>query len=174
VAQAFEDLVAEAEAVSVDGWDFSWLDGRASEARPSWGYARMMGERMAAASAALDIQTGGGEVLAGVRRRPHLTVATESWAPNVARATRRLHARGVPVVVHDAERPLPFGASAFDLVVCRHPVGVWWQEIARAPRWRAPRWRAPRWHAPHTGAHLKLARTPVLAESKPLPVRGYR
>jgi len=31
VARAFEDLVAAAEAVSVDGWDFSWLDGRASE-----------------------------------------------------------------------------------------------------------------------------------------------
>ncbi|MFH8471593.1 hypothetical protein [Streptomyces sp. NPDC018000] len=35
----FDALVAEA-AVSVDGWDFSWLDGRATEQRPSWGYAR--------------------------------------------------------------------------------------------------------------------------------------
>jgi SAM-dependent methyltransferase len=90
-----------------------------------------MGERMTAASAALDVQTGGGEVLAGVSRLPVLTVATESWPPNVARATRRLHQLGVAVVVHDAERPLPFGASAFDLVVCRHPVSVWWEEIAR-------------------------------------------
>jgi SAM-dependent methyltransferase len=134
VAQTFEDLVAEAEAVSVDGWDFSWLDGRAREERPSWGYARMMGERMAAASAALDIQTGGGEVLAGVRQRAALTVATESWPPNVARATSRLHPLGVAVIAHDAAQPLPFGASAFDLVVCRHPVSVWWDEIARVLR----------------------------------------
>lgn len=62
MTRAFDDLVAEAQAASVQGWDFSWLDGRASEERPSWGYARMMGERMAVASAALDIQTGGGEV----------------------------------------------------------------------------------------------------------------
>ncbi|MGF2951999.1 SAM-dependent methyltransferase, partial [Mycobacterium sp. THU-M116] len=27
MARSFEDLVSEAESVSVDGWDFSWLDG---------------------------------------------------------------------------------------------------------------------------------------------------
>jgi SAM-dependent methyltransferase len=134
VAQSFEDLVAEAAAVSVDGWDFSWLQGRASEQRPSWGYARMMGERMATASAALDIQTGGGEVLAGVPRLPVLATATESWPPNVERATQRLHPLGVVVVAHDDEPPLPFAASAFDLVVCRHPVAVLWEEVARVLR----------------------------------------
>lgn len=134
MTRAFEDLVAEAAAVSVDGWDFSWLDGRASEERPSWGYARMMAERMAAASAALDIQTGGGEVLAGVSELPILTVATESWPPNVVRATRRLHPRGVAVVAHDDAQPLPFAAGAFDLVVCRHPVSTRWVEISRVLR----------------------------------------
>jgi SAM-dependent methyltransferase len=134
VRRTFDDLVAEAGAVSVDGWDFSWLDGRASEERPSWGYARMMGERMAAASAALDIQTGGGEVLAGVPRLPALTAATESWPPNVLRATKRLHPLGVAVLAHDDRQPLPFGADTFDLVVCRHPVDVCWPEVARVLR----------------------------------------
>ncbi|MGW3272862.1 SAM-dependent methyltransferase, partial [Streptomyces kronopolitis] len=60
MTRSFEELVAEAEAVSVEGWDFSWLDGRATEERPSWGYQRGMGERLARASAALDVQTGGG------------------------------------------------------------------------------------------------------------------
>jgi len=64
--RSFEDLVAEAESVSVVGWDFSWLDGRATEQRPSWGYQRLMGARMAQSAVALDIETGGGEVLAGV------------------------------------------------------------------------------------------------------------
>ncbi|MCY1082744.1 hypothetical protein [Archangium lansingense] len=72
MSRTFEELVAEAESVSVDGWDFSWLNGRASEQRPSWGYQRMMGERLARAAAALDIQTGGGEVLAGVPKLPPL------------------------------------------------------------------------------------------------------
>jgi len=64
---SFEELVAEAAAVPTEGWDFSWFEGRATEERPSWGYARAIGERLATAEAALDIQTGGGEVLASAR-----------------------------------------------------------------------------------------------------------
>lgn len=127
----FEDLVAEAGAVSVDGWDFSWLDGRATEERPSWGYARAMGERLGRASAALDIQTGGGEVLASAPKLPPLTVATEGWPANVARATALLHPLGAAVVADEDEPPLPFGDGAFDLVVSRHPVTTWWEEISR-------------------------------------------
>ncbi|MFF4082226.1 class I SAM-dependent methyltransferase [Streptomyces sp. NPDC001777] len=127
----FDALVAEAAAAPVAGWDFSWLDGRATEQRPSWGYARAMADRMGRARAALDIQTGGGEVLASVPKLPPLVVATESWPPNVARATALLHPRGAAVVVDPDEPPLPFGDDAFDLVVSRHPVVTWWEEIAR-------------------------------------------
>lgn len=130
-AARFDALVAEADAVSVDGWDFSWLDGRATEQRPSWGYARAMGERMGRARAALDIQTGGGEVLASVPKLPPLAVATESWPPNVARATALLNPLGAVVVADEDEPPLPFADAAFDLVVSRHPVTTWWDEIAR-------------------------------------------
>ncbi|WP_052869698.1 class I SAM-dependent methyltransferase [Streptomyces niger] len=143
--RGFDDLVAEAAEVSVAGWDFSWLDGRATEARPSWGYQRLMGERLAGASAALDIQTGGGEVLAGAPKLPPVMVATESWPPNVTKATRLLHPPPLPeghgryphgaVVVADPdEPPLPFADAAFDLVTSRHPATVWWAEIARVLR----------------------------------------
>ena len=131
MARTFEDLITEADAAPMEGWDFSWLEGRATEQRPSWGYQRMMGERMARAAAALDIQTGGGEVLAGVPKLPPLVVATESWPPNVAEATGLLHPLGAVVVADEDEPPLPFADKAFDLVVSRHPVTVWWQEIAR-------------------------------------------
>jgi hypothetical protein len=47
--RSFDDLVAEAASAPVDGWDFSWLDGRATEQRPSWGYQRMLGPRLAGA-----------------------------------------------------------------------------------------------------------------------------
>ncbi|WP_407551243.1 methyltransferase domain-containing protein [Streptomyces sp. Pv4-95] len=132
--RTFEDLIAEAESVSVAGWDFSWLAGRATEERPSWGYQRSMGERLAKASAALDIQTGGGEVLAGAAPLPPVMVATESWPPNVAKATDVLHPLGAVVVADEDEPPLPFADAAFDLVTSRHPVTVWWSEIARVLR----------------------------------------
>ncbi|CAM3418238.1 class I SAM-dependent methyltransferase [Isoptericola cucumis] len=134
--RSFEDLVAEADAAPMEGWDFSWLEGRATEERPSWGYSRLLHERLGTVDAALDLQTGGGEVLAAAPSLPRLAVATEGWPPNVAAATALLHPRGVAVVAHDdsAATPLPFGDAAFDLVTSRHPVVPAWSEIARVLR----------------------------------------
>jgi len=131
---AFEQLVAEGGAAAVEGWDFSWFEGRATEERPPWGYARLMGERMARAEAALDIETGGGEVLATVARPPALLVATEGWRPNVAVARTRLRPLGGRVVAATDAPTLPFTDGSFDLVVSRHPVVVLWGEVARVLR----------------------------------------
>ena len=140
MARTFDDLVAEAAAAPVAGWDFSWLDGRATEQRPSWGYQRTIAARLATASAALDLQTGGGEVLAGVEELdgfdgfPAAMAATEAWPPNAARATERLHPLGVVVVSVPERPPLPFSDNAFDLITSRHPNEVWWPEITRVLR----------------------------------------
>jgi hypothetical protein len=45
--RAFEELVDEAAAVDVSGWSFAWLDGRATEERPPWGYSRLLAARLA-------------------------------------------------------------------------------------------------------------------------------
>lgn len=129
--ETFEELIEIGDAADVDGWDFSWLAGRATEERPPWGYAKLLAERLKGASASLDIQTGGGEVLAEASVFPATAVATESWPPNVAKATALLHPRGVVVVASPDEPPLPFAAEAFDLVTSRHPATIWWEEIAR-------------------------------------------
>jgi SAM-dependent methyltransferase len=134
MTDAYEALVAEGAAVPVTGWDFSWFDGRATEERPPWGYARLMGERMGNVGRALDIETGGGEVLASLPRLPKLLVATESWPPNVAVARARLAPLGVHVVAVEDTRTLPFFGARFDLVVSRHPVVTLWDEIARVLR----------------------------------------
>ncbi|MER7488482.1 methyltransferase domain-containing protein [Streptomyces sp. NPDC126497] len=133
--RTFEDLVAEGASVPTGGWDFSWFEGRAHEARPSWGYAMRTAERLGRADAVLDIQTGGGEALdfalAHAPRQPRLAAATEGWPPNVAKATALLRPRGVTVVASPEDAPLPFADGAFDLVVSRHPVEAPWAEIAR-------------------------------------------
>ncbi|MEU6378286.1 class I SAM-dependent methyltransferase [Streptomyces sp. NPDC046909] len=131
----YETLVAEGAAVPTAGWDFSWFEGRATEARPSWGYATAKAGRLSRATAALDLQTGGGEVLdfalRTAERAPVLTVATEGWPPNVAKATALLRPHGVAVVAAPEDAPLPFADAAFDLVTSRHPVAPNWPEIAR-------------------------------------------
>lgn len=130
----FDELVAEGESVPVEGWDFAWFDGRASEERPSWGYSRMVAERMSGAAAALDVQTGGGEVLAQIPHAPPVLVATESWPPNIAVARRNLRRLGASVVEVADDADLPFPAETFVLVVSRHPVITRWDEIARVLR----------------------------------------
>ncbi|MFJ4710900.1 class I SAM-dependent methyltransferase [Streptomyces sp. NPDC088785] len=132
--RSYEALVAEAVAAPTEGWDFSWFEGRATEERPSWGYARLMGERLAGAEAALDLHTGGGEVLDLAPRLPRLMAATEGWPPNVAKASRRLAPRGVVVVASPDDAPLPFADATFDLVTARHPVRADFPEIARVLR----------------------------------------
>jgi SAM-dependent methyltransferase len=132
--RSFPDLVDEAAAVDVSGWDFSWLDGRATEERPPWGYARTIAVRLPHATAALDIDTGGGEILAGIPALPPRMCATESWPPNLERAREVLSPRGVDVVRSADGEPLPFPDASFDLVVSRHPVRPDWPEIARVLR----------------------------------------
>jgi SAM-dependent methyltransferase len=130
----FDDLLTEAAAVPLAGWDFSWFAGRATEERPTWGYAGLVADRLSRADAALDVQTGGGEVFAWAleqarrqpgNRAPRLAVGVEQWQPSVA-------ARKLDHVVNAAG--LPFRDAAFDLVVSRHPVGTDWLDTARVLR----------------------------------------
>jgi SAM-dependent methyltransferase len=98
------------------------------------GYSGLLRERLATAQAVLDIQTGGGEVLAGAlrdsERTPAAVVATESWPPNVALAQRALLPwHGAVVRAADASG-LPFRPESFDLLVSRHPAAVVWPEIS--------------------------------------------
>ncbi|MEU4037032.1 class I SAM-dependent methyltransferase [Streptomyces collinus] len=171
--RSFADLVAEGAAVPTEGWDFSWFEGRATEARPSWGYARSAGERLARAEAVLDVQTGGGEVLdfalgRAEPDRPSLVAATEGWPPNVARATALLRPRGAVVVAATDDEPLPFADGAFDLVLSRHPVRPHWDEIARVLR------PGGTYFAQHVGPASVFELVEFFLGPQPAHVRGAR
>jgi len=129
--RGFDDLVAEAEAADVTGWGFGWLDGRATEERPPWGYARLLADRLGQVSSALDLDTGGGEVIAEAPVLPDRMCVTESWGPNARRAQELLGPRGVDVHETRPEAPLPFDDTSFELVTARHPVAPDWPEIHR-------------------------------------------
>ncbi|GAA1486894.1 methyltransferase domain-containing protein [Brachybacterium fresconis] len=126
-----QELITEATTADVDGWGFGFLDGRATEERPTWGYAGQLARAVAAAEVAIDLDTGGGEVLA---RCPQLATeqhATEGWPPNAARARHLLGPRGVEVHEVLTGTPIPLPDGAADLVTSRHPVRPDWAEIAR-------------------------------------------
>ena len=131
----FDEMVADGAAAPVEGWDFSWFEGRAREERTPWRYALRAAERLGAAEAAIDLATGGGEVLAfaldHAPRRPRLLAATEPYPPNLARARHRLERYGATVVHAGELGPYPFADAAFDLVLSRHPVVTAWDEVAR-------------------------------------------
>lgn len=132
VMRTFDDLVAEAAEANVAGWSFDWLRGRATEERPHWGFSRLLAQRLATVSSALDLDTGGGEVLNEAPSLPATMVVTEAWPPNVARARETLSRRGVRVVQTDEDDDaLPFEEASFDLVTARHPVHVNWAEVRR-------------------------------------------
>lgn len=129
--RTFQDLVEEADTVDVSGWDFSWLDGRATEQRPPWRYSQLVAARLALVSSAVDLDTGGGEIVAEVPALPERMAVTEAWPPNIAHARTLLEPRGVQVVPVEPGLPLPLPDGTYELVTSRHPVSPNWPEIAR-------------------------------------------
>jgi len=131
----FERLLVEGNSEPTDGWDFSWFDGRAIEGRPSWRYSHVLRERVAAAEAVFDIQTGGGErfaeILSQIEPGPRILFASESWGPNVPIARRNLERFGTSIIEIADESDFPIRDDTFDLVVSRHPTLTLWREIAR-------------------------------------------
>ena len=128
---SFEELVADAEAQPLR-WDFTYLDGRAVEDRPSWRYFDRVAAAARPATRMLDIETGSGNLLADLPVLPPFAVGTDDYPPSVREAGPRLRARGASVV--QAGMSLPFRDGTFDLIVSRHPVETSWSEVARCLR----------------------------------------
>jgi SAM-dependent methyltransferase len=129
--RTFDERVAEAESADVTGWGFGWLSGRATEERPPWGYSRLLADRLARVRSAVDIDTGGGEVISEAPLLPERMCVTEAWPPNAWRARALLGPRAVEVHETEPGGPLPFPDQSFELVTARHPVRPNWSEIQR-------------------------------------------
>jgi SAM-dependent methyltransferase len=115
----FEQLVAEAAAVPLQGWDFSWLNGRTLGSEPSWSYPDMARELLRDCQSLLDVDTGGGELLSCLAPLPARAVAVEGWAPNVPVARERLASLGVEVRFAP-DSTLPVESASVDLILDRH------------------------------------------------------
>lgn len=107
------------EKASFQGWDFSYLKGRKIEDKTPWNYISIAKRLAKNSSKALDIDTGGGEVLLKIHP-PRGSFAVEGYKPNVKVARRNLKSIGVRVIEADSAHNLPFKDRSFDLVLNRH------------------------------------------------------
>lgn len=111
-------LVADAASAPLSGWDFSRLDDRVRTDPLPWDYIALARGAAGRAERVLDIDTGGGEVLATLGA-PAGSVAVEPYPPNVPVARARLQPYGIEVRARSGSR-LPVEDAGFDLVLNRH------------------------------------------------------
>lgn len=116
--RSYEDLICDALSAPITGWDFSWLTGRMDGGGLSWDYESLARDALRTATRVLDIDTGGGELLAGLAPLP-AAIATEPYATNVPIATARLTPLGVDVRPGRASA-LPVADGDVTLVLNRH------------------------------------------------------
>jgi SAM-dependent methyltransferase len=114
-----EQWIREA-AAPFEGWDFSYLSARVTEAEPPWDYLALAHAAVSQAHDVLDVATGGGEVLSALGPFAGRVTATEGYVPNLAIARRRLAPLGVAVFQANTASGMPFEDASFDLVINRH------------------------------------------------------
>jgi SAM-dependent methyltransferase len=118
--KSFEELIAEAWSLPFSGWDFSVISDRWKTTPPSWDYPAMARQHVRQATAMLDQDTGGGEVLSSLAPFPKDTWASENYPPNVPVAKARLEPLGVRMITEYTISSIPLPASSLDLVLNRH------------------------------------------------------
>jgi SAM-dependent methyltransferase len=115
---------ASEESQPFTGWDFGYLRGRYSEQVPPWSFSDLAREALRGARSAVDLGTGGGEVLATLADAfPVHMLATEAYPPNWGVARDRLGPLGAFVVAYhadDVSGVLPLRDGRFDAVLDRH------------------------------------------------------
>jgi SAM-dependent methyltransferase len=108
------------EARSFSGWTFGGERIRRIEPGEPWDYEAIAREYARAAHRAIDLGTGGGEVLSriatGARGR---FLATEEWHVNAPVARDRLRPLGIDVL-RASSLHLPIADASIDLVLDRH------------------------------------------------------
>ncbi|MGB7595245.1 MAG: methyltransferase domain-containing protein [Erysipelotrichaceae bacterium] len=108
------------EQRSIEGWDFSHLDGRWESDPLPWDYTELVKQYLQASDTLLDLGTGGGELLLTLKHPYELTSVTEGYPPNYERCLKTLCPLGITVKPIDDTNHLDFPDQSFDIVIDRH------------------------------------------------------
>ena len=105
---------------SIEGWDFSHLNGRWESDPLPWNYTELIKNYLHASDKLLDLGTGGGEFLLTLNHPYQLTSVTEGYPPNYLICLQNLMPLGIRVKPVDETNQLDFPDQSFDIVIDRH------------------------------------------------------
>lgn len=108
------------EQRSIEGWDFSHLDGRWESNPLPWNYVALIKQYLHVSDKLLDLGTGGGELLLTLNHPHEITSVTEGYPPNYNRCLETLSPLGITVKPVDESNHLDFPNQHFDIVIDRH------------------------------------------------------
>jgi SAM-dependent methyltransferase len=120
VTKDFLKLIQDARAAKIEGWDFSYVEGRMISEVPPWSWREIILPHIKKSSYLLDMGTGGGEFLSSLNPLPEHTYATEAYPPNIPVARKKLEKLGIRVIPVIKHEELPLTSDYFDLVINRH------------------------------------------------------
>ncbi|MFN8618264.1 MAG: methyltransferase domain-containing protein [Dehalococcoidia bacterium] len=122
--QAYSELLAaQGYARQATGWDLGFIDAAHIGPPLPWDYEAEAKDALQRAKSAVDLGTGGGEVLSRIAKAVRFArlTATEQWPPNARLAYDCLRPLGIATVWCEAEGTrTPFRPASFDLVLDRH------------------------------------------------------
>ncbi len=108
------------EQKGMEGWDFSYLDGRIREGDLPWDYRTIVKSSLKSPMKLLDMGTGGGEFLLSLGYNPKFISVTESYPPNIELCRKKLHPLGIKVIETYDDLNLDIPSSSLDMVINRH------------------------------------------------------
>lgn len=104
----------------IEGWDFSYLDGRMEEEPLPWDYEGIIRTHLQPHHELLDMGTGGGEFLLTLGHPYEKTSVTEGYRPNFKLCVEKLTPLGIKVKFVTEDDRLTFADASFDIVLNRH------------------------------------------------------
>ncbi len=105
---------------SIEGWDFSHLNGRWESDPLPWNYQEIIQQFLCPSDHLLDLGTGGGEFLLSLDHPTCLTSVTEGYLPNFQLCIEKLVPLGITVKPIDDSNHLDFPDESFNIVIDRH------------------------------------------------------
>lgn len=104
----------------MEGWDFSYLNGRIKEDDLPWDYKTIVKSSLKSPMKLLDMGTGGGEFLLSLNYNTRLISVTESYPPNIELCKRKLKPLGIKVIESHDNLNLDIPTASLDIVINRH------------------------------------------------------